>query len=149
MSLLKEFAESIPLSGYTHGPGVVQNAEWLEKYGLDFRWLRTGRLLTMSVWDPQIEEDLTIAVVEAGSECVGPALDEMITTAYRAILAEAEEGIVEEYGGRVKCEGCTEWVDPDWCWCGSHKESHNPVNGDHGFIPSGCECYRDKGSKKS
>lgn len=43
-----------------------------------------------------------------------------------------------------RCDGCGAKIDPGVCWCGSTSAEHGPHE-NHGFVPMGCECYRDKG----
>lgn len=43
-----------------------------------------------------------------------------------------------------RCDGCGAKVDPGVCWCGSTLAEHGPSE-NHGFVPLGCECHRDKG----
>jgi hypothetical protein len=41
---------------------------------------------------------------------------------------------------RLKCPYCGYEIDPDWCWCGDSKDSHQGIYQNHFFIPMGCHC---------
>lgn len=48
-----------------------------------------------------------------------------------------------EHPPAVQCSGCSEFMDPDTCWCGESKESHpNAWNCGHSFVPMGCDCQK-------
>ncbi len=48
----------------------------------------------------------------------------------------------------IKCKDCGEMIDPDTCWCGQPEKEHGQSD-NHGFVPMGCDCYRDKGQDAS
>lgn len=41
----------------------------------------------------------------------------------------------------VKCDGCGNEIDPDYCHCGNTPEDHGTYEG-HRFVPMGCDCLR-------
>lgn len=41
------------------------------------------------------------------------------------------------------CDGCGAYVDPSVCWCGATHDQHG-LSENHGFVPMGCECHRDR-----
>lgn len=47
----------------------------------------------------------------------------------------------------VLCRRCTEYMDPEVCWCGDGPENHFYGGSCPGFVPMGCVCfYNDFGS---
>lgn len=50
-------------------------------------------------------------------------------------------------GAAEKCSHCGEWIDPRTCWCGESKDKHGDYD-NHGFVPMGCNCYRNEGDSK-
>lgn len=43
------------------------------------------------------------------------------------------------------CPKCGNLIEPDYCWCGSHKAASHEG---HFFVPMGCVCYFSKEEKE-
>lgn len=57
---------------------------------------------------------------------------------YRFVFS-ADKIILEKI---IKCPNCGNEIDPDVCYCGTLKESHNDMQLGHVFVPVGCDCGR-------
>jgi hypothetical protein len=42
------------------------------------------------------------------------------------------------------CPGCKQECDPEICWCGTEKATHDDYE-EHSFVPMGCYCGRVRG----
>ena len=42
------------------------------------------------------------------------------------------------------CPDCGQEIDDTVCWCGTLRADHGGLGENHGFIPLGCNCGRDK-----
>jgi hypothetical protein len=42
------------------------------------------------------------------------------------------------------CEGCGKEIDPTLCGCGELIADHHMHSSNHGPVPMGCDCFRER-----
>lgn len=124
----------------------------------------------IEIWNAT-PEDLIEASVRYSRETISKQVNEVIeklnqedggrpyyqfTMTFEEALAETKRRAKPEHYQQVledtkspiiKCPNCGNEIDPDVCYCGNTRESHNGWEG-HAFVPLGCDCGRAKSDKK-